>query len=56
MSSRHRVVGAAGNVSLAGRGAEPFECDADERLLISAYGCTCEVEATLYFEGGDSEP
>ena len=56
MSSRHRVVGAAENVSLGDRGAEPYECDTDERRIISAFCCTCELEATLYLEVGDSEP
>jgi len=56
MSSRHRVVGAAENASVGDRGAEPYECDVDERRIISAYCCTCEAEATLYLEVGDSEP
>jgi len=38
------------------RGAEPYECDTDERRIISAYCCTCEAETTLYLEVGDSEP
>jgi len=56
MSSRHREVGAAENASLGDRGAEPYECDTDERRIISAYCCTCEAETTLYLEVGDSEP
>jgi len=57
MSSRHRVVGAADNVDMRGPSdPEPYECDTDERRIISANCCTCEAETTLYLEVGDSEP
>ena len=54
MSSWHRVVGAAENVDMrAPSDSELYECDVDERRIISAYCCTCEAEATLYLEVGD---
>ena len=49
-----RVVGAAENVDMSGSSEpEPYETDLNERRVVSAYCCTCEVETTLYLEVGD---
>jgi len=54
MTDAARVVGAADNVDYRGPSVSHlYECDTDERRIISAYCCTCEAEATLYLEVGD---
>ena len=51
-----KTIGAAENVDLRDRGRDAYERDVDERRVIEATCLTCEREATLLLEVGETEP
>lgn len=51
-----RIRGAAENVRLGDRGRPAYKRDLDERRILEATCLSCEREATLLLEVGETEP
>ena len=48
MASSEHMVGAADNVDMSGPSERrAYKIDVDERRVVSAYCCTCEVTTTM---------